>query len=249
MKLHLTIALFAGALVSPAFSALYTSGHGDIGIAYEEEPGEPAEFFLHNHVSPNGVVDGMSGNDEEFAAGDLTTVVPLTTMGNQSNSALNSGTGVSGGPIWVLPESQTQATTLGAPYLGFASEELAVSDWNTTTMITFTLDSVTSPSGSGNFSAWNTDGFGAPTFFLSSNDPSGTANSNTITIPVGGEAHFNLGFSEPGDWGIEITVAGTHLVDGPQSSTGTFNFTVVPEPSSALLAVIGSLALLRRRRS
>ena len=249
MKLHLIIALVAGASASPAFSALFTSGHGDIGIAYEEEPGEPSVFFLHNHVSPNGVVDGMSGSDQEFAAGDSTIVVPLTTMGTQSDSQLDAGTGVSGGPIWALSDSSTEAAAQGAPFLGFAAEELTPSDWDATAMITFTLGSVTSPSGSGSFSAWNRDGFGNPLFFLSTEGAGLTENNNTITIPAGTESHFNLGFSEPGNWGIEFTVAGTHVVDGPQSSTGTFNFTVVPEPSSALLAAIGSLALMRRRRS
>ncbi len=246
MKLSLIMTLLVGAVASPASAVLYTAGHGDIGIAYEEEPGEPPEFFFHNHVSPNAVVDGVSGNDEEFEAGVLTIVVPASTMLSQTDSDLDTGTGVSGGaPIWVLPQSQSVAQTQGAPYLGFATEELVSTEWG---MITFELISVTSPSGSGTFSAWDFDGFGNPSFHLSSNS---VGDNSGITVPAGGEAHFNLGFSELGDWGIELRVSGTSTDPsiGFQESTETFNFSVVPEPSSALLALLGSLALIRRRRS
>jgi len=157
---------------------------------------------------------------------------------------INTGTGVSqGNPIWVLPATN-QA---GVPFLGIATEELAPGEW--VGPITFTLGTVTSPTGAGEFSLWNLDGFGQPEFFFSTNSPASTTANNVLESPVGGHAHFNWGFSEAGDWDVELTVAGEHITDGPLSSTRNFTFTVVPEPSSALLAVLGSTVLLRRRRS
>ncbi len=254
MKLKPLFALLTAVAAAPAAAVVYSSGHGDIGIAYEDEPGEPPEFFLHNHVSENAVVDGATGTEAEFAAGDLTIQVPTSTMTTFPTDAFAAGSGISsGGSVWVLPQSQSVAASQNAPYLGFATEELAVGEWS---MITFTLGSVTlngvvQQPGDESFSAWDFDASGAPNFFLSSVD-AGETNNNTITLPAGGEAHFNLGFSAPGDWGIEFTVAGTNIIDssiGPQTQTGTFNFSVVPEPSSALLAALGGLALMRRRRS
>jgi uncharacterized protein (TIGR03382 family) len=39
------------------------------------------------------------------------------------------------------------------------------------------------------------------------------------------------------------------VTDGAKAATATYNFSVIPEPSSALLGAFGALALLRRRRN
>ncbi len=246
MKKHLIAPLllsFSGS----AFSAVYSAGHGDIGIAYEDEGNGP-EFFLHYHLGATATVDGsLVGNAPdglEFEPGDITTTIPSSTMMVlPNNAALNTGTGVAaGGAIWILPQAEQD----GLPFLGIATEELAAADW--TGNITFSMGAVTSPSGRGNFSLWNADGFGDVTFFYSTNSPGSTEDGNVLTLPTGTHAHFNYGFSEPGTWDVELTVAGTHVTDGALSSTRNFTFNVVPEPSSALLAALGGLALSRRRR-
>jgi len=232
------------ALSSPAFSAVYSAGHGDIGIAYES-----GDFFFHYHLGSTATLDGLpvgNGPDGlEFEPSDITVTVPLSTMRTMpNNAALITGTGVSAGAsFWRLP----QLEEAGVPFLGIATEELVAADW--AGGITFSLGSVTSPSGNGNFSLWQTDEFGSPVFFYSTNSPGSTVASNVLTRPVGTHAHYNFGFSEPGTWVIELTVAGTHVPDGALSSTRNFSFNVVPEPTSALLVSLGSLVLLRRRRA
>lgn len=246
MKIKLIAPLLL-ALSSPAFSAVYSAGHGDIGIAYE---GSGPVFFFHYHLGSTATLDGVPvGNPpdgEEFEPSDITLLVPQSTMLTMPNNAtLNNGTGVAaGGSIWILPKDEAS----GVPFLGFATEELVQADW--AGGITFALGAVTSPSGSGNFSLWNTDSFGSPQFQFSTNNPTGTANgNNTFVLPIPTHAHYNLGFSEVGTWDIEMTVSGTHVADGFQSSTRNFSFTVVPEPTSVLLVSLGSLVLLRRRRA
>ena len=138
-----------------------------------------------------------------------------------------------------------QSNTAGLPYLGIATEELALGDW--VGDITFTLGTVVSPSGSGHFSLWQ-NGF-TPSFFWSTNDVGGTVNAdNTLDMAPEQHDHFNYGFSEEGLWSIDITVSGNHVTDGLVSTTETFSFNVVPEPSSALLGTLGALGLLARRR-
>ncbi len=246
MKL-LQIAPLLLALSSPAFSALYSSGHGDVGIAYEDEGSGP-EFFFHYHLASTATVDGMTvGNPpdgQEYEPSEITVnVAESTRVTMPNNTALNTGTGVAaGGDLWILPASQNVAV----PFLGIATEELD-SDFGD---ITFALGAVTSPSGTGNFSLWDIGSFGSPSFRFSTNDPSGTLNGdNTLIMGTGNHAHFNWGFSEAGTWNVEMTVSGTHVDDGFLSSTRNFTFAVVPEPTSALLLSLGSLVLLRRRRA
>lgn len=239
--------VIAIALSSPAFAALYTSGHGDIGVGYEDE-GSGFELHPHWHLGPNAVVDtnpvGNAPDGEEFDAGDITAEVASSLLISMPNdAALIAGTGVAaGGDLWRLPQSEIA----GVPFLGIATEELGPADW--TGDITFELGSVTSPTGSGNFSIWQTDGLGTPTFYFSTANEAGTANGdNTVDLAPGAHAHYNYGFSEAGDWDVELIISGTHVTDGLQTATETFSFNVVPEPTSALLGALGALSFVLRR--
>jgi len=259
MKLQILITLVIGILANPVFSAtfsnVFSSGHGDIGIALEDD----GEFFFHVGLSDIAVVNGtpLGGDGAELEPSEVVTVVPSSTLQTQNNSNLNAATGITAGSIWVLPELSTTATALTAPFLGFGTEELNPADW--VGDISFSLVSVVSPSGSGTFTGWTaaSDPFASPgavDIFFSSLLPGSTLGANTLGVQAGGETHLNLGFSEPGHWEVEFTVEGTNVdptlgSGGTLSSTRTFNFTVVPEPSSALLVVFGGLALMSRRRA
>jgi len=75
--------------------------------------------------------------------------------------------------------------------------------------------------------------------------------NNTLISSIPGHDHFNWGFTEAGNWLVEITASGTHDTLGFMSDTQTFSFNVVPEPS-AYAALFGLAALgltCARRRS
>lgn len=228
---HIHALLLAAAFAAPmARAALYTDGHADFGAAYEE-----GMFNFHFHAE-GGTVDGVERDDEEFAISEvivraseesmLTLPIPFAPLGASI-----------GDTVWVLPEVQNPAL----PFLGLATEELSMADWGS---ITFTLGSVTSPSGSGNFALWQSGSFGETLLRMSTADPG----ADQVVLLPGSHSHYNWGFTEPGNWEIEITVSGTHATDGFVSSTETLNFQVIPEPSTALTGAIGVLGLLRRRR-
>lgn len=248
MKLKTLLPLF-GSLISPSFAALYSADHGDIGIAYEDE-GDGAEFFLHYHLGGNAILDGspVGGGEEgeEFEPSAITTLVPDSTQATMGSVAvLNSGTGVSdGSPIWIIPQAEAD----GVPFLGIATEELDGDLFPGGA--TFELVSVTSPSGEGDFSVWQQSGISAPDFFFSTNSASSTVDDNKLKMSAGGHDHFNLGFSEEGMWEVELSVSG--MLNGTDllTDTETFSFQVgsIPEPSAALLSLLGALSLLRRRR-
>lgn len=221
--------------------AVYTFGHGDIGIAYEDE-GSGKEFFFHYHLGADSNV-----GEGEYEASDITTQVPASREGVAANNAtFNTMTGTTAGsPIWTLPQSNVA----GVPFLGIATEELSGTEFPGN--ITFSFDSVTSPSGSGDFSLWQSDGLGGFDFYFSSANGAGTVNgNNTVVMTAGLHDHFNWGFTEAGLWEVVLTVSGTHVTDGFLSSTETFAFQVVPEPSTYAIGLgIGALGicLLRRR--
>lgn len=241
-----TLLTFSGilalALTSHAAN-LYTSGHGDIGVAYED-----GALFLHGHLGANAIVNGVpvGGDDgEEFLPGDFTIVVPAGQSFPDPGGTYGP-TGAGGGDLWILPQTQVAEV----PFLGMATEELDPADW-VNGAITFSLVSVSAPGG-GEFSMWQSGLFGDPVFVFSTFDPGSTVAGNSLILSAGTHAHYNFGFTKPGIWEVTFTVSGTHVTDGFVSDTGTFRFAVVPEPTVSGLAIsggLGALAAARRRRS
>jgi len=218
----------------------WTTGHGDLGVALEDEGSGP-ELHLHLHLHDGAVVDGTTlSADEEYDAGGLTINVPLLTkLSAGNNSTYNAGTGVvSGGDIWILPISDPAPELI--PFVGIGVEELIAADWSTD--ITFSLGSVTSPSGTGDFALYKGDGSVTAFDFIFSTANGAPSDSLTLSPGDGGHDHGNWSFSEAGAWTVEMTAAGIHNTLGSMSDTQTFQFNVVPEPS-AYAALLGMAAL------
>jgi len=105
------------------------------------------------------------------------------------------------------------------------------------------------------FSGLNYTGPGAGEFIFWSDSPVETVHfdstdgpGDTLNTLAGTHIHYNWGFSDPGTYEITFGISGTHVTDLLQTGSQTYTFQVVPEPSSALLAGFGALAMLRRKR-
>lgn len=213
----------------------WTSGHGDIGIAYEE-----GQWDLHIH-SEGAVIGGVSYLDDEFEAGEVRIRVPEQLQFTRPAGRRWNQVGVSGGStFWLLPQTEVA----GAPFVGISTEEIAPGVF-LGNEISLRLSGVTSPSGLGVFSLFQTDFFGEPSFLMSSAD--GIDAGDVLTLSVDGHFHANLAFSEPGLWAITFEASGDHSFDGIVAKTGTYYFNVVPEPATAALMVVAAGALIRRR--
>lgn len=248
-----TTTLSTGALAllpSVASAALFTSGHADvIAVGYVDED-TPGVFEFEPHIHAEGaIIDGVLVPDAEFEPGEITTVVPQSTFdywttsgGRPAGNAWDPIGVAAGESFWFLPQSNSGpagAATLGAPFAGIGTEELAASDWSTD--ITITLDSV---SGPGDFAMY-LDGIN-PFFAMSTAD--GIDGTDAINIAAGNHEHYNWAFTAPGVYDVGVTISGTHVTDEAKTASATFQFQVVPEPSTALFGILSAGLLFRRRR-
>ena len=222
-----------------ATAATLTSGHVDfIGIGYVAGELEP-----HSHAHEGAVVDGSPlGADTEFEVGDLTVQTYLTTTRLAGSAWDPVGVG-SGQSFWTLTETETA----GQPFVGIGAEELNPADWDGAITITLTDASGSGILAGGKFSLWQ--GSLTPNFFMSTNDGISGADVFSMDLNEGDHAHFGWGFTEEGIYDLTFEIAGTHVGDNAKTATATYSFSVIPEPSSALLGAFGALALLRRRRN
>lgn len=228
VRFALTV-LVSLSMVSVASAAdLWTQGHGDIGIAYEG-----GAWDLHIHVE-GATVGGTVYPDQEFEPDEVDIEVPNTDTRAAGSQWDPIGVG-DGASFYLSPQNEV----VGTPYVGLATEEIDpgvfVGD-----EITLSLMGV---SGPGDFSMYSVDGFGTPTFYMSTAD----AGADDATLSVGSHTHYNLGFTAAGTYEVTFEGSGT-LDDGNSTFTSgqaTYTF-VVPEPTSLLLLLPG-VALLRRR--
>jgi len=143
--------------------------------------------------------------------------------------------------VW-LPSDATDAANNGVPFIGVGLEELDPGDWvNGEIIITFSGLNYTG-SGAGEFIFWSDSP--VETVHFDSSDGAG----DSLNTLAGSHIHYNWGFSDPGTYEITFGISGTHVTDLLQTGSQTYTFQVVPEPSSALLAGFGALAMLRRKR-
>lgn len=232
--------LLASPLIASLQAATITDGHVDIiGIGYEGGELEP-----HTHVE-FGTIDGVTFPDNgvgyEYEPGELTFLVPGSTLSNRLPGSQWDPVGIDAGEsYYFLSQSSTQADTLGSIFAGIGTEELAPADWSTPISVT-----LTGKTGPGEFALAQII-LGTPTFHMSTSD--GISSADVWAQNADEHEHFNWYFTEVGDYSLTFEFAGTHETDGLRTASATYNFSVVPEPSTALLGALGALGLLRRRR-
>lgn len=211
---------------------LFSDGHGDIGVEYDEVA---QTFELHIHLHSGAVVDGVTlGTDEEYDPGDVTILVTTQTARPAGSQFDFTGTGA-GQPLWRLFSTLVP----GTPFLGLSSEELDSADWVGGELLWEVTSLVSAPAG-GQFSLWQSDLSGPSVLAASFNGLPGS-----FSLPAGGHAHANFGFTAPGLYQVEFTVTGEHETDGRITGTGVFTFQVaaVPEPGGLTLAAIAACGL------
>ncbi len=207
----------------PGLYSAYTAGHGDIGAAFHG-----GELELHLHLHEGALVNGVPLAEDAEPDSDSTLIVIGEKAKQTAGPSLSAGAGVPvGQPLWILPAAETR----GLPRLGFGTEELNPAEW--TGDITFEVHEVESPSGTGHFSIYKSDGLGGFEFLASTAD-GGLDDADSLTLTAGGHDHFFIAFSEPGLWKVEVVAKGTHSTLGAlESEHVPFLFHVGPSEWSA----------------
>ncbi|TWU59382.1 hypothetical protein Poly51_21700 [Rubripirellula tenax] len=218
----------------------YSSGHGDIGLAFED-----GELELHYHFGDGAVLDGAPlAGEIEFAPDEAYVRVGDNAQTNVTGNVPFLGL-TSGDPVWTLPSTSIS----GRPFLGIASEELSAADFSSATL------SLTAFSGPGQFALWQAGSFGGANVFWQT--LGGLDSTDLLNMAIGGHDHFNYGFTTEGIYDLELTAVANLVGGGSVTDVGTFRFlvgsaTAVPEPSSfAMLAtamVVGGAIYRRRKR-
>lgn len=237
--LRCTFALSAVAALNwnSASAVVLDHQHVDIGVAYEDDA-----WDLHVHDETN---------DVEYEPGEALLYVgaldpPATQPVGAEWEFIGAGAGQE---YWLLPAQQTP----GMLFLGIGTEEIAPGTFleyfetdprvdSEAAWITLSLRDVRGP---GEVALWTTDGFGSPTAWMSTFDGGITA-ADAAFLLEDSHQHFNLGFTEPGLYEIDLQ-ASAYLPDGSvtTSDVATYHFGVnaVPEPATWGLAALAGLAL------
>ena len=204
-----------------------TSGHLDLGVAFEE-----GALHLHIHDEEN---------EAEYEPEDAILQVGAASLTLVPNDPRYAFLGAAGGPVHVLPQVENPDLI----FLGVGAEEVELGLFENDE-VSFSLRAVFGP---GEFAAYSVDGFGTPTVHFNSRD--GIGATDRVLVQAGGHSDMNWAFSAPGEYRVTFEAEGT-LAGGGALASGPidFNFSVVPEPSTFALLGFGGLALLAfaRRR-
>lgn len=228
---------------SITFAATYSAGHADLGL------GAGSELELHLHVHEGSTVNGsvITTPQEYTPPSEATILVPNSTIFSwEANTGWDLIGNNPGDNTWRLPQSESTAESLGAPFLGIGAEDIVSREDGVFVddELTLKLISVSSDVTGGEFSLYKLQQ-SMPQFAMASSD--GIDSQDCITLLAGGHDHYNFAFSKAGLYEISFEVSAyvdeTTLV----TDSGTFIFDVVPEPATISLLAFGGVILRRKR--
>jgi len=196
----------------------YMAGHADVSVKYTD-----GDWNVHYRFGPDTVLNGSLTTLTSVPPANIHVIVPnnATTRfvlnASQASGAYSFLGTTAGHTNWYTQQNNVP----GQPYFGLGSDEL---DYNSFTgPVTFKLVSF---SGPGHLSAWQSDQFGNPIVAFATADGLGDDDVVAFSIPT--HAHYNWGFTEPGEYVAGVAVTATNKTDGVLSSTNNIVFEVAP---------------------
>ena len=215
----LTFAFLVAVNISQADTITnYMAGHADVSVSYED-----SDWNVHYRFGGDTILNGAIYTNYPVAPETIRVIVPnnantrIVLSSNQVNGAYAFLGATAGQTNWYI----SQSTVAGEPFFGLGSDELHYDQF--TPPITFRLSSF---SGPGNFSMWQNDAFGNP--IVGWTTANGLGDDDVISFGIPTHAHYNWGFTAPGEYVLGVTVTGTNITDGVLTSTKNIVFEVAP---------------------
>ncbi len=207
-------------VLDSTFGKLFTTEHIDFGLDYingkwdlaseEGTANYHPEATLH-YVGPNALTNRPAGSQWDFI-------------------------GPAGAQVYILPQNQNTSLL----YLGIAAEDTPTGTFaayvesdprlpsSAQRWITGEVLAVRGPEGA-RFSMWQTNAFGAPIPWVSVDTNTAPDPTDRFYIIEGGHAHYNWGFTHPGNYEIDVRASGylgANQTNQTVSPTTTFYFHV-----------------------
>jgi surface-anchored protein len=228
---HQRIALLMGLITCAAFSSqanaatTLSSGHADVfEVEYEQVGASQPTLHL-----------GVHTDTAHFEPADV--ILEIGAAALTPTTALSSGLiSLLGESAYILPVDLELAANLGLLEAGVGRAGFPDSG-----ALTFTLVAAgsTNPGNFALFTASNS---------IRLSTAGSTVGASSFSI-VSSHIHYNWGFSAPGTYTFDLKASYTDTVFGLlESSTETYTFNVIPEPSSGALLLVGMAAFATARR-
>ena len=233
------IGLAVAAISSPiSGAAIYSLGHGDVRFHFSGNA-----LYQRVHIDPESTVDGVDvGNapdGTEYLSGEVTTLVPQPSFPRPLGAEWDFIGNSPGDTVWYIPDSQE----FDRPWLGVSTQALHSTDWAD---FSLRLKEVNSPVG-GHFSLSAYGAFAIDPIFSTLD---GIDEADQFQPVLGSHAHYLWFFTKPGTYNVTLEISGLHATAGFLSSTETYQFEVIPEPSSAAMVLVATcmIAFIRPGR-
>ena len=229
--IHHRIALLAVLITCAAFSpqtnaaTTLSNGHADVfEVEYEQVGTNQPSLHL-----------GVHTDTAHFEPADVILEVGAAAL--TPTTALSSGLiSLLGESAYILPVDLELAVNLGLLEAGVGRAGFPDSG-----ALTFTLVAAGS-TNPGNFALFTASNA------IRLSTTGSTVGANSFSI-VSTHIHYNWGFSAPGTYTFDLKASYTDTVFGLlESSTETYTFNVIPEPSSGALLLAGMAAFAAARR-
>jgi len=213
----------------------YTDQHMDLGVAWDGT--NLYGIWINDFATVNGVINSTPVflADEIMAVGIFNDPSrPLNVPVNRPAASTWDFLGVGpGDPLYILPSGGTPNTL---PYLGISTEDPSMAAFNNP--ITISLVDMVGPAGST---------FNLHVGSTASMTGTNTATSGSINLIVGDHQHYNWTFTDMGTYDLTFEFSG-FIGETQHTGQDTFRFQIIPEPSTALLAMLALTGLASRRK-
>lgn len=221
-RLAALIAILAAWPAQASALEQFTAGHADMAV-YNSGTDLQLRYNFASTATVNGAPVGGTGRIADPAL--IETVIPnSSTILIPDNSAYSPYW--RNRTTWFLPPTNIP----GVPDLGIGKE--ISSGIFTGNQVTLFLDSIVSRPANSEFMLISSAG--SPVYM----DTANPSSPNQVVIPA--HDHYYWAFSQVGTYQLNFRAEATILASGlPTSTISTFTFTVVPEPSTWMLASVG----------